>query len=333
MGKKKKKEDFDDEIINSLPNLYMFFVKWKEIDWGYEYVGNQRILFLPGKLDNQLVQNLSSNNLCMQGKRTDNIVINSVAGFTNSGALRQHMNIVFLNDFSSLKKHTSSFPKPVQIKILESIMGQMEDLKCTLIGEYQYNGSNIKIFKRWTTTATSPAGNTDTDCIILHDSESFVMAFLSGVDDIIAKLRYSVAQLEGEDSDEDDPLTFRYVGHVSNQERLNDLFDDLIDSGFILNDRTYIYDFKRIFSGKVKRRKIVWTTYLEDLYWFISLLKKNNQLENPGKLWIKTCYCFAYQDPNTEIAVTQLSGAHKPSRAKEIEDLLHRTLLLGNRIK
>lgn len=328
MDKKKKKKDYEYLLYNSFPSLYKFFIAWKEIEWKYESQGNQRILLLPGKLDLKEGQNASGDSSEMQELRRGNIIINSVAGFSNPGYLRKHMNSEFQADFASLKKQLGSSRKTAQIKTLESLMGQTEDIKYSLIGDYPFDGRSIRIFNLWTMSTASPMTDEGTTALVLKGSESFVLAFLSGVDDIVGKLRYYVTQLEAEDSEENDPLTFKLVGQFSNQERLNDLFNELVDSGLILKDGTYIFDFKRIFSSKAVRRKIIWKGNYEELYWFIFNLKKAKQIENPGKLWIKTAHCFAYQDPNTAIAITQLSGAHKPTRSKMIEDIINRALQL-----
>lgn len=298
----------DYELAKFFPKLVLFGVMWKEINWEYSE------------------DSFFTNN---------HISIRNVAGFSNDGSFRKYINDLYLNEVLLLRNTLGKMIKEKQLKLLENLIGESEDFKSMVVSEFPFEGKHYKQFIRsqlMELNQNSIRVEPISEELVLCESEAYPIAFLKSVDELTNKLLYLKAEIELKNEEDSDPLSFEYIGWKSQPDDLNNLYDALCKAEFILQERNSVVDFKRIFSGKVVRERIVWEKDNQDLYWFISCLKRANALLRPSKCWIKACHCFKKkvndQLGNDYFEINELSKSHKPHDSLKVE--LIKTIVTGN---
>lgn len=89
-------------------------------------------------------------------------------------------------------------------------------------------------------------------------------------------------------------LSFVYVHLGNNPEAITDLFNSLKDVAGLIDSRTRLVDFKKVFSGKEVTTPIVWTGTPTELYFFIKYIHNvQKSVEDARKQqWAIACHCF-----------------------------------------
>jgi hypothetical protein len=309
MGIKKSKVEKCNSMEDIFPGLYRYSTKYQEIHWEY--------------LDDEYIKTSFSGD-CLR--------INKVGDFTNSGSLRKYINDLYIDDFILFRKLIKKEKKHVQVCIIEHLLAEAEDLKLSTIGEYPVEGKEYKAFSMWVLAQDNKKTIEEInipEAHILRLAEPYPLSFLKGMDEFIWKLHHTKTEIEFNVNEDNDPLTFEHMLWDTDSAKLNDLFDTLCLAGFLSLTSNDVVDFKRIFSGKKVRKKLVWYKDNQDLYWFITCLKDNELLKNPGSCWKKACNCFDKKG-NIPFEIQELSKSHKPSCADEINNLVTDKLKLGN---
>jgi hypothetical protein len=290
------------------PNLYRFYIKWVDIVFEYS----------PDWL----------------GFPNENPVkILSVCGFSDPSSYRKHVIDLYLKDFDSFVQSLLKRKKSIQIRQIESLIGEIENDMKVWVTDFRFDGNNFNRFVQWMPTRVQTSLEeikNIPDEIIFYAASSFAEALLKAMDQFITKLYLTLAKVESGDlALNSKPLLFEYFGLKDDPTGLNDLFDALCKAGFLSNEANSVIEFKSIFSGKRIIREIEWQTpYIEDLYWFIKTLKTENKLKDNGSCWIRTCNCFLDKEGKS-YEISQFEGSHKPKQSKSIENLVKKHLKLG----
>ena len=129
---------------------------------------------------------------------------------------------------------------------------------------------------------------------------------------IIEPITEVIVELLKQEKSASKALSFKYKKLATNSEAIKDLcdslkFNDLIDK------KTNLTDFKKIFSGEEINKPVVWTGNISDLYYFVALI--HNELKYVENLkqqhWKVTCRCFIKPD-NSIFEHTSLKTQKKP---------------------
>ncbi|HBZ35656.1 MAG TPA: hypothetical protein DEO33_04465 [Rikenellaceae bacterium] len=284
--------------------MISFLVHWMEIEW--EFVETNDIDFYGSK---------------------DHIIIHNVSGFTSPGYLRKHFLMLFWADYSTFKISIEKEDKESKVRLLESIIGQLEDYESFFLRDETYDGKVYKIFKKGLPMETNKNPERQSclvpDSVIFKDSEAFAKALGKAIEEIKGYLFGDQKSIiESNVPDQKDFLTFEYIGYNNaDQEYLTDLFLKLCDAKFLKSEANSIIDFKRIFSGKNLRRQIVWNADNQDLSCFVKCLKKYKLLKRPGECWKKACHCFVNKQ-NLPFGISELSKTQVTPRQKEISEIV-----------
>ena len=112
--------------------------------------------------------------------------------------------------------------------------------------------------------------------------------------------------------------SFTYNNLHKNPDALKDLLNSL-KLHQLIDEKTTIYDFKRIFSGEDTITPIIWTGNVSDLYYFIVLI--HNEYKTVKNIspyhWQATANCFIKSDGST-FDTTQLKTQKKPKQNAHI---------------
>lgn len=89
-------------------------------------------------------------------------------------------------------------------------------------------------------------------------------------------------------------LSFVYVHLGNNPEAITDLFNSLKDVAGLIDSRTRLVDFKKVFSGKEVTTPILWSGTPTELYFFIKYIHNvQKSVEDARKQqWAIACHCF-----------------------------------------
>ena len=112
--------------------------------------------------------------------------------------------------------------------------------------------------------------------------------------------------------------SFTYNNLHKNPDALKDLLNSL-KHHCLVDEKTTIYDLKRIFSGDDTIKPIIWTGNVSDLYYFIVLI--HNEYKTVKNIspyhWQATANCFIKSNGST-FDTTQLKTQKKPKQNAHI---------------
>jgi hypothetical protein len=93
------------------------------------------------------------------------------------------------------------------------------------------------------------------------------------------------------------PKSFKFDRYETNPGVLNDLLAAL-KHYFLVDKKSFVCDFKKIFSGGEITNPIYWTGNYSELYWFIHLIYSKYKFVEDLKQqqWKVACYCFVRAD-------------------------------------
>lgn len=113
-------------------------------------------------------------------------------------------------------------------------------------------------------------------------------------------------------------ITFTYKQLATNPDALKNLLDSL-KLNSLVDEKTTIYDLKKIFSGGENYNPIIWTGNVSDLYYFVVLI--HNEFETVENVnpyhWQVTCNCFIKPD-GSNFETTQLKSQKTPKQNAEM---------------
>ena len=114
--------------------------------------------------------------------------------------------------------------------------------------------------------------------------------------------------------------SFTYIKSITNTDTLKNLKSSLEVNDFIEKDAKWT-DFRRIFSGKEVKSKIIWNGK-ESLVYFIRQLKKLKLIKPVKEIWKISVNCFIDSDGN-EFEAVNLNGQKKPSDTSKIDRIIN----------
>ncbi len=123
-----------------------------------------------------------------------------------------------------------------------------------------------------------------------------------------------------------DPSSQRITRYQSftlkNQECLNDLYDQMVRFGYIVEVETNKKNFVHAFRGARVDPPIVWHGDIQDLRYFVINLVEEDLIYQLGKdHWLVACKCFIKND-KSEFTTEKLRTAHPPKYTDHIDRLL-----------
>lgn len=122
------------------------------------------------------------------------------------------------------------------------------------------------------------------------------------------------------DSDQKKEIkSFTYINFDSNPDAIVNLKDSLELYGFISGE-TKLTDFKKVFSGKEVKSKIVWTGK-ESLVYFIRQMKRLKLIKPVKDIWKISVKCFVDVDGN-DFDNINLNSQKKPADTSKIDKIL-----------
>jgi hypothetical protein len=180
----------------------------------------------------------------------------------------------------------------ILLKTIYNILNRLSD-EAMFPKPYEVDSNYEELFKpKDTITKTKKLTNTDFEKYSLESSES--------------KL----------DKNLEDEIGFK-TGSF-NYGKLSVLKQLLIDSNLIAKN-TDLKDFRRVFIEKKITNKIVWEGNINELYYFISALLKEEFIKNNlDNKWVKTCYCFISEN-NKDYLPKQFNNVKKGQIGEKVK--------------
>lgn len=237
----------------------------------------------------------------------------------------------YRSDFANLNfalQNLKSFDKTI---ILDSLIDEAQKVFDIVEEETDFTSDTVTIYKKFKSILYSgpiKGYAFNTHQTIDFRIEEFAKAWIT----VIQEFQYKLYQISlnsdliglnvSMEKSDNSLLSFTYKYYLNHPERLKD-FNNALKAKNLIDKRTSIISFAKVFSGKNITTSIKWTGGIEMLAYMVrQLIKRSLILDTKNRHWDIVIRCFKDGNENSFLR-NKLRSQHIPAKSKIIDTILN----------